>query len=185
MDENTNATAGGDTGAASATGEGNQQGQQEEKTYTEKDFQSEVDKRVTAALKTAHTKWQAEYEQKLKDEKDEAARLAKMSADERAKAEFDKRVKEFEDREAKHNAERLTFECTKQLAGENLPVEMADMLTGKDAESTKANIETFKVVFGKAVEASVTERMKGKAPKTGNAQSDGWFDSVRKGAGLK
>ena len=98
MEENTHATAGVETGAQGATDDGNGQGQEENKTYSEKDFQSEVDRRVTEALKTAHTKWKTEYETKLKAEKDEAARLAKMSADERAKAEFDKRVKDFEDR---------------------------------------------------------------------------------------
>ena len=102
MEENTHATGGVETGAQGATDNGNGQGQEENKTYSEKDFQSEVDRRVTEALKTAHTKWQTEYETKLKAEKDEAARLAKMSADERAQAEFDKRVKDFEDREAKH-----------------------------------------------------------------------------------
>lgn len=165
MAENTAATAEGMSGANVVTDSDNQQGQNEEKTYSEKDFQSEVDKRVTAALKTAQTKWQAEYDEKLKSERDEAARLAKMSADERAKAEFDKRVKEFEDREAKHNAERLTFECTKQLAAEGLSVEMAQILTGTDADATKANIETFKKIFGEALEKAVDERLKGKPPK--------------------
>lgn len=126
--DKTTATVEGAAGAQSATVEGNQQGQEKEKTYTEKDFQSEVDKRVTDALKTARTKWESEYSERLKAEKDEAARLAKMTADERAKAEFEKRVKDFDDREAKYNAERLEFECTKQLAGEKLPVEMAKML---------------------------------------------------------
>ena len=185
MEENTHATAGVETGAQGATDDGNGQGQEENKTYSEKDFQSEVDRRVTEALKTAHTKWQTEYDEKLKAEKDEAARLAKMSADERAKAEFDKRVKDFEDREAKHNAERLEFECTKQLAGEKLPVEFASMLTGVDAEATKANIETFKKAFSKAIEDAVTEKLKGTTPKVGEGQSDAWLDSMRKGAGLK
>lgn len=171
MAENTAATAEGTSGANAVTDADNQQGQ--EKTYSEKDFQSEVDKRVTAALKTAQTKWQSEYDEKLKSERDEAARLAKMTADERAKAEFDKRVKEFEDKEAKHNAERLTFECTKQLAAEGLSVEMAQILTGADAETTKANIETFKKIFGEALEKAVDERLKGKPPKQTAGTADG------------
>lgn len=186
MDEEQNVTSGAETGAQGATENSNGQGQNEEKAYSEKDFQSEVDKRVTEALKTEKGKWQSEYDAKLKAEKDEAARLAKMSADERAKAEFDKRVKEFEDREVKHNTERLTFECTKQLAGKKLPVEFASMLTGADAETTKTNIETFEKAFSKAIEDAVTEKLKGKTPKTAGGQSsDAWLSSVRKGAGLK
>ena len=80
-----NVTTGGMTGAEGATGTGNQEGQgnsnAEPKTYSEQEFNSEVDRRVTEAIKTAQGKWQTEYEEKLKKEKDEAARLAKLSAD--------------------------------------------------------------------------------------------------------
>ena len=178
---------GGQVSGADAMEKDNQLGQ--EKTYTQAEFDkallAETDKRVNQALENKKAEWEKDYSERLKAEKDEAARLAKMSADERAKAEFDKRVKDFEDREAKHNAERLEFECTKQLAGEKLPVEFASMLTGADAEATKANIETFKTAFSKAIEDAVTEKLKGTTPKVGEGQSDAWLDSVRKGAGLK
>lgn len=178
---------GGQVSGADAMEKDNQLGQ--EKTYTQAEFDkallAETDKRVNQALENKKAEWEKDYSERLKAEKDEAARLAKMSADERAKAEFDKRVKDFEDREAKHNAERLEFECTKQLAGEKLPVEFASMLTGGDAEATKANIETFKKAFSKAIEDAVTEKLKGTTPKVGEGQSDAWLDSVRKGAGLK
>ncbi len=178
---------GGQVSGADAMEKDNQLGQ--EKTYTQAEFDkallAETDKRVNQALENKKAEWEKDYSERLKAEKDEAARLAKMSADERAKAEFDKRVKDFEDREAKHNAERLEFECTKQLAGEKLPVEFASMLTGVDAEATKANIETFKKAFSKAIEDAVTEKLKGTTPKVGEGQSDAWLDSVRKGAGLK
>lgn len=178
---------GGQVSGADAMEKDNQLGQ--EKTYTQAEFDkallAETDKRVNQALENKKAEWEKDYSERLKAEKDEAARLAKMSADERAKAEFDKRVKDFEDREAKHNAERLEFECTKQLAGEKLPVEFASMLTGADAEATKSNIETFKKAFSKAIEDAVTEKLKGTTPKVGEGQSDAWLDSVRKGAGLK
>lgn len=183
MDEDQNVTSGAETGAQTATDNGNGQGQDKEKTYSEKDFQSEVDKRVTEALKTAQSKWQSEYDAKLKEEKDEAARLAKLSANERAQAEFDKRVKEFEDREAKHNIERLTFECTKQLAGKELPVEFASMLTGSDAETTKANIEVFEKAFSKAIEDGVTKKLKGNTPKAAGGQSTKTTDPFLQGFG--
>lgn len=191
MEGNINATGEGmvngagaeNTGAA--TGADNHGGQTPEKTYTQADFdkalQSETDKRVTSALETAKAKWQSEYEAKLKTEKDEAARLAKMTAEERSKAEFQKRVSEFEEREAKYNAERLEFECTKQLAAESLPVEFASMLTGKDADATKQNIDSFKTAFNKAIEAAVTERLKGSAPRIGTAQDHTEQDPFLKG----
>ena len=192
MAEIANATVEGAAGAANTTANNNQQGQNtnggaqtaEPRTYSEKEFQSEVDKRVTEALKSAQTKWQSDYEIKLKAERDEAAKLAKMSAEERAKAEFDKEREKFNTERSAHQRERLEFECTKQLAGESLPVEFATMLTGADAEATKANIGTFKTAFDKAIEAAVTARMKGSAPTVSTNQNDAWLASVRKGAGL-
>lgn len=192
MGENIGTTAGGvEPGVViDANGAGNQQGLQNKgvnsagaqnntkaaenasqggKTYSEKELQAETDKRVTEAIKTAQAKWQKEYEEKLENEKAEAARLAKMNADERAKAEFENQVKQFNEQQEKYNSERLTFECTRQLASESLPVEFADMLTGKDSESTLKNIETFKNAFSKAIEAAVTERLKGTTPKGTNA----------------
>ncbi len=142
---------------------------QGDKMYTERDLKAETDKRVTEALKTAQSRWEKEYEAKLENEKAEAARLAKMTAEDRAKAEFENKVKQFNEQQEKYNAERLTFECTRQLASESLPVEFADMLTGKDSESTLKNIETFKTAFSKAIEAAVTERLKGTTPKGTNA----------------
>lgn len=186
MDVNMN-TNGGLTGAENATGLNNREGNADNnaaanggtgdsstpKTYTEKELQSETDRRVTEALKTAQSKWVADYEKKLKSEKDEAARLAKMSAEERAQAEFEKERKEFERERESHNKERLEFECTKQLAAESLPVEFASMLTGADADATKKNIKTFKDAFAKAVEVSVKERLKGKTPNLpGNTEAE-------------
>lgn len=148
-----------------------QNGSQTERTYTAKELQSETDRRVAEALKTAQAKWTKDYEMKLETEKAEAARLAKLSAEERAKEEFKNEVKQFNADREKYNAERLTFECTRKLAAENLPVEFADMLTGADSESTEKNIEAFKEAFSNAIEAAVTERLKGTPPKTGKQEN--------------
>ena len=186
MDDNTNATLGAETGANGATNEGNQEGQ---KTYTqeeyEKKLQAETDKRVTEALKTAQTKWQSEYEQKLKREKDEAARLAIMTTEERAKAEREKAEKLFNDEKSKFNRERLEFEVTKQLAEKKLPVSFAKLLCGADADEAKANLEKFEKEYNSAIEAGVTEKLKGTKPKAPTGTSDTWLNSVRQGAGLK
>ena len=58
----------------------------------------------------------------------------------------------------------MEYECTKLLAADGLPVDFAKQLTGADADATKANVAAFKDAFSKAVEAAVTERMKGKTP---------------------
>lgn len=57
-------------------------------------LQSEADKRVTQAIKTAQEKWQTEYETKLK-----AERFAKLSAEEKEKELLKKQQEEIEKRE--------------------------------------------------------------------------------------
>ena len=175
-------------GAEGATGGGNQPGQ--EKTYTQEELdkaiQSESDKRVNQALENAKAKWEKEYTEKLQAEKDEAARLAKLSADERAKAEFNKEKEQFNTEREAYKKEKLEYECAKQLASRGLDVTFASFLTGADAETTKTNIDSFNEAFKKAVEASVTDRLKGSPPSTGNGGgADSFLANIRKGAGLK
>lgn len=178
MEENINATVEGTAGAENATDTDNQQGQETnvEKAFTQADFdkalQSETDKRVQQALKTAQEKWQSEYEEKLKSEKDEAARLAKMSAEERAEAEKQKEREKFENERKQYRQERLIFETGKQLAEKNLPPTFAEFLAQGDADTTKANIEAFEKEFNAAIQKGIEEQLKGKPPKTGTANTE-------------
>lgn len=140
------------------------------RTYTEDELkaklQSETDKRVTEALKTAQSKWQKEYEEKLQKEKSEAEKLAKMTADERAKAEFEKERKKFEKDREKFYRDQLELETVKELSKQGLDTEFSSFLMGKDAEATNNNIKLFKEKFELAIENAVNERLKGKTPKT-------------------
>ena len=152
--------------------EGEEGGESGEKTYTQaeldKMLQSETDKRVTEALKTAQEKWSKEYAEKLENEKKEAERLAKLSAEEREKAKFDKERKAFEDERAQFERDRLEMQVAKELANEGLDTEFASILMGADADSSMENIKTFKASFDKAVEAAVKARLAGRTPESGS-----------------
>lgn len=186
MAENTTATNGGQDGAnATDTNNGSgqnntntQTGGQTERTYTEAEFISEVDRRVSQA----QAKWSAELDKKLNSARSEGERLAKMNADERAKAQFQTDKQNFETERAKYEADRLEFEAVKQLSEGKLPVSFAKMCVGKDAEETKTNIEAFKAAWGEALQNAVNERMKGTTPKTGNGEnlnvSTGFVDII-------
>lgn len=177
MAENTTATNGVQNGAnatdtnngSGQNNTGTQTGGQAERTYTEAEFISEVDRRVSQA----QAKWSAELDKRLDLARSEGEKLAKMSADERAKAKFETDKKEFESERAKYEAERLEFEAVKQLSEGKLPISFAKMCVGKDAEETKTNIETFKTAWGEALQNAVNERMKGTTPKTGGAANPG------------
>jgi hypothetical protein len=191
MAENNNATFEGSNGTGGVqptqvTGTNNQSGQNNTqtdgantaKTYTEAEFISEVDRRVSQA----QAKWAAELDKKLNTARSEGEKLAKMSADERAKAEFETDKKEFESERAKYEAERLEFEAVKQLSENKLPVSFAKMCVGKDAEETKTNIEAFKTAWGEALQSAVNDRMRGTTPKAGNGEntnvSSGFVDVI-------
>lgn len=111
-----------------ATDTGN--GKDTAKTYSQEDFekalQSETDKRVAEALKTAQGKWEKSLSAKLEDAKTEGARLAKLSADERRKEEEAAERKKFEDEKAEFAHKSLVAETVKQLGEKNLPVVLAE-----------------------------------------------------------
>lgn len=152
--------------------DGNEGGESGEKTYTQaeldKMLQSETDKRVTEALKTAQEKWSKEYAEKLENEKKEAERLAKLSAAEREKDKFDKERKAFEAERAQFERDRLEMQVAKELTNEGLDAEFASILMGADADSSMENIKTFKASFDKAVEAAVKARLAGRTPDSGS-----------------
>lgn len=152
--------------------EENNSGRGQEKTYTEQEFQSEVDRRVSEALKKAKASWDKDNEVKIQSERDDAAKLAVMSADERARAEMEKRQKAFDEERNQYLSEKMEFEAAKELSKHNLPLSFAKLLSGGDMDSTLSNIETFKQEFLKAVEAALSERLRGSTPKTGGAVTE-------------
>lgn len=152
--------------------DGNEGGESGEKTYTQaeldKMLQSETDKRVTEALKTAQEKWSKEYAEKLENEKKEAERLAKLSAAEREKDKFDKERKAFEEERAQFERDRLEMQVAKELTNVGLDASFASILMGVDADASMENIKTFKASFDKAVEAAVKARLAGRTPDSGS-----------------
>lgn len=126
------------------------------KMFTQEEVNKMVEKRLARERK--------DIEAKIEAERTESAKLAKMSEAERQKALFDKQVKEFEDMKAAFEKEKLLNETSKELAKNNLPVDFADYLLAKDAESTFNNINVFKEKWNTALENAINERMKGKTP---------------------
>ncbi|NLY09373.1 MAG: DUF4355 domain-containing protein [Tissierellia bacterium] len=145
----------------------------EGKTYTQEEFdktlQSEADKRVTEALKTAKEKWQEEFEANLKKEKSEAARLAKLSAEERAQEEFKKEKEKLDSDRMQFERERLELQVRKDLREQGVAESFAPFLMGEDAENSLKNINSFKASWDKVLEMAVKEQLKGAPPKAGTS----------------
>ena len=134
---------------------------QQEKLFTQEEVNNIVEKR----LNKEKNKW--------KNEVDQAKRLAEMSAEDRAREQFKMEKAEFERQRAEFERERLLVQTQRELSTKNIPVEFADMLVKEDAESTKAAIDTFASLYNQSVEKGVSNKMKGRPPKTKQTPSDG------------
>jgi len=137
--------------------------QDDKLTFTPKEFDSEVDKRIANALQTAKAKWDEEKQTEISN----AEKLAKMSAAERKEAEDKAKQETLDKREKELNMREYRYEAKHQLEENGLPDSFVDMVLSEDAETTKNNIGAIKAEFDKAVEASVTEKLKGKTPNVG------------------
>ncbi len=184
MEEYTNGTAGGQGNGAQtgeptgsntqngqagngATDKNNQTGQNQDKTYTQEEFTSEVDRRVQEAIKTARGKWDKELTTKLEEAKAEGERVAKLTAEQRAAEKKANEEKAFSEKQAKLNREILEFETKKTLDAKGLPTDFVNMLCGADKEQTDANIEAFEKAWNQKQQEAVEAKLRGSAPKGG------------------
>lgn len=150
--------------------------QAEVKTYTEEEVlarvQSEADKRVTEALKTARAKWEKE-EEEAKKEEERLQSLTQKQREEELKA---KQLKELEDTKAELQRVYLERDTIDRLTEENVPVQFKDFLMGKNAETTNENIKAFKKIYEEEVQKGVEQRLKGTTPSAAgqNKKADVW-----------
>lgn len=180
MNENGNAAAldleNGSVDGASAT-------EAETEKKTERFTQADVDRRVQEALKTARSKWDGELNGKLEEAKNEGARLAKLSAEERQKEEARAEREQLEREKAEFAHKSLVAEAVKQLGERGLPVELAKMAAGDNAEAAQENIKTLETAWDKAVENAVSKRLSSKAPNIGtsevNGAGNGFFEIIK------
>ena len=145
-----------------------------EKTFTQKDLDAIIDKRLARERKEAETR--------IKEAVTEAQKLAKMSADERLEHERAERDKALKDRESEITKRELRAEAKSQLSDKGMPVELAEVLPYTDAETTNQALEAVEKVFRLAVEKGVNERLKGNPPKVSQPtpQGDSVQDEIRK-----
>lgn len=155
----------------------------------DKKLQAEADKRVTEALKTSKAKWEKEYNERLKHEKEEAARMSQLSEKEKSEVLLKKREEELEKKERMLHIQSLKLESIKILEEKKLPTSFVDWLIGTDADDTYQNIQSFEKAFQEAVQAEVQNRLPKRIPKVGESkrQNPGAsFDNqIRMAAGRK
>lgn len=128
-----------------------------EARYSDEDLDRIIDKKFA--------KWKAEEAERV----EEAKRLATMNATEKAEHERDLEKKRADEAEAKLTRYGLTSEARSMLSKESIVLneDLLTVLVGKDAETTKANVDSFVELFRDAVDSEVKKRIAGKTPKAG------------------
>lgn len=142
-------------------------------TFTQED----IDQAVQKAIDEAKKKWQSE----LENQKSEAEKLANMSETQKKKYQEEKRLKDLDEREAAISKRELTAQAKDMLADKGLPIELAEILIYKDAETCSKSIEAVSKAFQSAVEKAVENRIKGGDPIKKAPQSTGiTVESIKK-----
>ena len=114
------------------------------------------DNDVDSIVKSKRSRWQKE----LEEEKNEAARLAKLSEEERQQALIQKEKDDFEQEKAAFRQEQLLVEKGKQLQEIGIPSAFAARIQGNTAEEAIKDVKSFKAEWDKALEAVVNDKLK-------------------------
>ena len=134
---------------------------QEARTYTQEEFQkaleSEVDKRVTQAMKTAQRKADARVK--------EAQKLAQMNEQQRYEYELETREKAIVEKEKALALAENKAEAVKVLSSKGISAQLVDFVVAEDAESMMANISLLEKEFKASVKAEVERRLQTSTPK--------------------
>lgn len=146
------------TGAATAEGDEAIKDEGQDSAPAEKTFtQSEVDEIVKKRLEREKAKQEAE--------KAEAQRLAAMNEQERQQELIRLKDEEIREKTNQIRMMELKEDTIETLTEEGLSLSFIDFLMADDAETTKANIDRFKVVYAAEVQAEVEKRIAGETPK--------------------
>lgn len=99
----------------------------------------------------------------------EAQRLASMSAEERTQTELEETKRQLEELRHQTAIDKMAKVARGILSEKNinLPDDLLLTMVTEDSKETKANVDSFVKLFEKAVTDAVTEKLKGKTPRTG------------------
>ena len=129
-----------------------------EKMFTQDEVNSIIDKRLARE--------RAKFDEQLKTKVNEAERLAKLSEEERKKEElkiqqeqFNAQIKEFEQMKREFERAQLLNETQRQLSERDLPIDVAEMLLGVDADTTKDNIDKFEAKWSESLQKAVNNKL--------------------------
>ena len=149
--------------------QGQDEGQEEAKTYSQEEF----DKAVSEATKgyVSQKKVEEIIAKTIAKERkraEDAERLSKLSEKERAEEQAKLDKQEIEELKAKLAMKDLEDDTIKELKEQELNSDFLEYVIADNAEKTFEKIKRFKVLFDRAVNQAVDERVRGKSPQGTN-----------------
>lgn len=142
--------------------EGGQGGKGEEpKTFTQED----LDRVLQDRLAKEQERFEKKLSEKIKAERDDWERQARLSEDEKAKELLEKQQKEFAERERNVTVRENRASAIEKFAELELPIGLVDFVVDTDIEQQSKKTEALKEAYNKAVEQGIANKLKGNAPK--------------------
>lgn len=130
--------------------------------YSQSEFDSVVDKRISKAIETAQVKWQEEADKKIKD----AEKKGRMSAEEKAQYELQQEREQLEADRVALKRDKDEAGVIKRLSADKLPDTLSTVLTplfGGDEKNLDEAYGNVSKAFRDAVEQAVNIRLAGSA----------------------
>lgn len=137
---------------------------------SDKDYQSEYDKKVTQAMKTRLDNERKKWEEEQKSKLAEAERLAKMDEEQKKSYELQQITDRATKAELALNAYKLKDETIRQASEKGIPIDLIQTLDfeKETAESITSKLDIFEKTYKSERERAIDEYSREPAPQTGN-----------------
>ena len=114
-------------------------------------YRSEFDRRMNQAVEIARQNW----EERNRQDVDEATKLARMTEAQRQKYLLDKDRKALDTDRAAFAHQQLQVSVGSELQKRGLSADFAPWLTGQDADRSRENIDRFETLWNSSITAAV------------------------------
>ena len=138
---------------------------------SDKDYQSEFDRRLAKSnktfLETEKANWEKEFTERLEREKNEAEKLAKMNTEQQLNYRIEQLQKELADKDTKLNASQLKDATNKILIEKGIPSSYLTMFdfTKETADTINEKVEALSNIRSRDLQESINKTLRQEAPK--------------------
>ena len=136
-----------------------------------KEYQSEFDKRLAKSnntfLENKKVEWEKEYTERLEREKTEAEKLAKMNTEQQLNYKIEQLQNELKDRDSKLNASQLKDTTANILIEKGIPSSYLSMFdfTKETAETINSKVDLLSNIRTKDLEDSLNKSFRQESPR--------------------